>query len=172
MLNLSACQHLKGCPGLKWFLGVIPLFLLDQLSKWLVLENITWTKPITVMPGLQLIRAYNYGVAFSLLNQQIPWMQLGLLCFIVGICLFVAVWLVKTPLTDKWSGVALTMVLGGALGNLCDRLWHGYVVDFIDFYMGTWHWYTFNLADAFITLGAVMLIKTILFPHEPSKMAE
>ena len=58
------------------------------------------------------------------------------------------------------------MILGGALGNLCDRFWHGYVVDFIDFYIRQWHWYTFNLADSFITIGAIIMFITLFFSQK------
>ena len=89
--------------------------------------------------------------------------------FIIVIALTIMTWLAKTPPKDKWSGIALVGILGGALGNLCDRMWHGYVVDFIDLSVGPWHWYTFNIADSFITVGAIVMMLTIMLSPSETK---
>lgn len=154
---------IKSVPGLMWFLWLPLLFVIDQLSKRYVLQHISFGDIYPVIPGLQFIFARNHGIAFSLLSQRGSFMQMGLLCFIILICLTIAWMLAKTPTHEKWSGFSLVFILGGAIGNLYDRFSHGYVIDFIDCYIGSWHWYTFNLADSFITIGALMLIKTILF---------
>jgi len=152
----------KKFPGLWWLLWVPWLVLLDQVSKWAILEKIAYGEISPLIPFINLTQSHNYGVAFSLLNQQAHFLQLGLLGFIILICIGVALYLIKVPANDKWLGMALTLILGGALGNLCDRLFHGYVIDFIDFYIRSWHWYTFNFADGFITIGALMLIKSLM----------
>lgn len=154
-------------PGLIWLIWVPILFGLDQWSKWVVIKTVSLGESVTLLPNLQVTLAHNTGVAFSLLSNQTSLIQ-KILVFVVGlITLTIAIWLVKTPRTDKWSGCALVLILGGALGNLCDRILQGSVIDFIDFHIRSWHWYTFNLADAFITIGALMLIKSLLFSaHE------
>jgi len=147
----------------KWFLHVLWIFLLDKLSKFWVLHHIHPGEPHALFPNINLILTHNFGIAFSLFNRQSKESQLALLFFILLLCIILTVWLIKTPWRDQWQGWALTLILGGALGNVSDRFQYGYVIDFIDFYIGNWHWYTFNLADSFITLGALMLVKTILF---------
>jgi signal peptidase II len=167
-MTLTVQEH--KFPGLIWFLGAPVLFCLDQVTKWLVLKNLSQGGVYPLFKSLNITLAYNRGVAFSMFNQQVGWSHLLLTGFISCICLAVAYWLARTPTNDKWSGFSLMLILGGALGNLCDRLVHGSVVDFIDFYIGNWHWYTFNLADSFITIGAVLMIKTILLaPNESER---
>jgi len=163
MKGVALMQTTKSMPGLKWFWWLPLFFLIDQISKWLVLKNISYGETVALFPSLQLTLAHNHGIAFSMLSTQQTFGQIALISFIVLICAAISVWLAKTPMEEKWSGFSLALILGGALGNLCDRIWHGYVVDFIDFYVQSWHWYTFNIADAFITIGALMSIKTVLF---------
>lgn len=157
---------MRNYPGLRWYLGLPVLFLLDQISKWAVLRWLPLDQPFSVMPGVQFIFSRNYGVAFSLLEKQAAFQQTALISIIVIICIFFAIWLAKTSLSEKKTGVALVLILGGALGNLSDRIRHGYVIDFIDFHIGGWHWYTFNLADTFITIGALMMLYSTLFTKE------
>ncbi|MGD9592075.1 MAG: signal peptidase II [Candidatus Berkiella sp.] len=152
--------------GLKWFWAIPLLFALDQLSKYWVLTHVTMGEIFQLCPSLNIILAHNSGVAFSLFASKPAWGQMVLLALIILICTFVAIWLAKTPTKEKYNGIALSLILGGALGNLSDRIWHGYVIDFIDFYINTWHWYTFNLADTFITMGALMMAKTVIFSKE------
>ncbi|MBS0287743.1 MAG: signal peptidase II [Proteobacteria bacterium] len=153
-------------PGLKWLWLIFILFILDQASKWWVLAHVKTGEFVQLIPSFNLTMAHNSGIAFSLFSQKSSWGQVALILFIILICSFIAGMLLNTKLQEKWNGISLSLILGGALGNLCDRIWHGYVIDFIDFYVNNWHWYTFNLADAFITVGAIMMTKTILFPKE------
>ena len=154
----------KRFPGLLWLLGVPWIFLLDQVTKWLILGNLSFGERVAVIPGLQFTLNFNRGIAFSLFDKQANVGQIALLVFIIFITIMVGAWLIKTPLEEKASGISLMFILGGALGNLFDRIWHGHVIDFIDLYYGNIHFYTFNLADSFITLGALIMIKALLFP--------
>ena len=142
----------------KWFLWLPIPVLSDQISKWLVLQNISYREFVSVIPNLQFTLSFNPGVAFSLFDHQKGLMPFLLLGLIILICIALVFWLLKTPYSDKWSGIAVTLVLGGAIGNVIDRIVYGHVIDFIDFYIKSWHWYTFNLADTFITIGAAMII--------------
>lgn len=151
-------------PGLKWFWFIPVIFLLDQGSKWFIVKHLSYRELLAVIPSLNFTLTYNPGVAFSLFDQQIGWVPLLLTLFVSLIALMVAYWLSKTPWNEKWNGFALAFILGGALGNLYDRIAYGHVIDFIDFYIQHWHFYTFNIADSFITVGAMMMIKASLFP--------
>lgn len=152
-----------------WFLFSALLLLLDQVSKWWVINHVSVGEFVALFPSLSLTLTYNTGIAFSLLSQQAMLGKILLISFVSIISTIIAIWLAKTPKEETWNKVALAMILGGALGNLCDRIVYGHVIDFIDFYYKNWHWYTFNLADAFITIGALMTIKSLIFSNEPKK---
>jgi signal peptidase II len=106
---------------------------------------------------------HNYGAAFSFLNNQGGvqiWLFAGL-ALVVGV--FITVWMLRLTVEKKMLGIALSFVLGGAVGNLIDRVLYGYVVDFIDVHVGAWHWPAFNVADSAICLGAVLIVYDALF---------
>lgn len=156
---------MRNLPGVKWFAWVPLLFLLDQATKWWALTYLFLQKSVELLPGLNLTLTYNHGVAFSLFSNASNLNRIVLIVVMLVISLFIAVMLIKTSYREKLSGVALTMILGGALGNLFDRIYHGYVIDFIDFSIGHWHWYIFNIADCFVTIGAFLLALSIFFPN-------
>ena len=139
-----------------WFSGLV--LILDQFTKLLADTLLVMYEPVSLLPFLDLSKAYNAGAAFSFLSQADGWQR----WFFVGITLFVAVvivlWLARLLPSQRRIGLALSLVLGGAIGNLVDRLVYGYVIDFIDLYYGSWHWPTFNVADSAITVGAVLLV--------------
>lgn len=152
--------------GLSWFVWVPLVLAVDQLSKWWMLTNLTPAQTMQVFPGLQFILAENRGMAFSLLDKQDGSTSWFLLAMILTVSTVMAIWLAKTSRQEKLTGWALVSILGGALGNLWDRVSQGYVVDFIDVSYGQWHWYTFNIADAFITVGAIVMIAACIFDSE------
>lgn len=139
-----------------WFSGLV--LILDQFTKLLADTLLVMHEPVSLLPFLDLAKAYNAGAAFSFLSQADGWQR----WFFVGITLFVAVvivlWLARLSPSQRRIGLALSLVLGGAIGNLVDRLVYGHVIDFIDLYYGSWHWPTFNVADSAITVGAVLLV--------------
>jgi len=131
--------------------------LLDQLSKWAALSNLQIGLPEQVLPFLNWLLLFNPGAAFSFLAQGNGWQRwfftiLGLLA-----CVYIF-WLLRKNQNDKLLCVALSLILGGALGNVLDRLMFGAVVDFIDLHYGNWHWPAFNIADSAICIGAVLII--------------
>ncbi len=153
----------------------ITLFIIvfDQLTKFWAVSNLTFAEPIAVMPYLNWTLAYNYGAAFSFLADMGGWQR----WFFAGLATVVStvliVWLAKLPKqlnTEVWG---INLVLGGAIGNVIDRFLEGRVTDFIDFYIGTWHYATFNIADIAITVGAGLLILSELWlkPRQ-AKLAE
>ncbi|HUW98569.1 MAG TPA: signal peptidase II [Acidiferrobacter sp.] len=130
---------------------------LDQWSKFEAIRHLA-KAPIRLDHYLNLVLVYNRGAAFGFLSNQSGWQNL--LFIVVAVVMVVGiVWFVtRLAHADRLIVVALMLVLGGALGNLTDRLRIGRVVDFIDFHIGSWHWYTFNLADSAITVGIVLIV--------------
>jgi len=150
-----------GAPGvgsLRW-LGLSAVVIgLDQLTKQIASRMLDLHLPVPVMPSLNLTLTHNKGAAFSFLSDAGGWQR----WFLAGLTLVVAsiivIWLWRLKPGQRWLACALALVLGGALGNLWDRVMIGAVVDFIDVYYQNWHWPAFNLADSAICVGAVMLV--------------
>lgn len=140
----------------RWLALAAVVFALDQLSKYAALKHLV-NGEVAVAPFLNLVLTFNTGAAFGFLNDAGGWQN----AFFIGVATLVSVAIVymlrQLRSDQKFVAVALMLVLGGALGNLLDRIRFGHVVDFIDFYYRSWHWYTFNVADSAITVGAVML---------------
>lgn len=143
--------------GLRWLWVAVVVFALDRFTKIVALTKLTEYLPWPVMPFFNLTLSYNTGAAFSFLNTASGWQKwlFGSLAAIVSIVLIV--WLKKISYQQRWLAIALALIIGGALGNLCDRIVYGFVIDFIDFYISHWHWPVFNIADSAICIGAAML---------------
>lgn len=143
--------------------------LLDQVSKYAVLRHIAYEHSVTVLPFLNFTLRFNTGAAFSFLGQASGW-QIYLLSGIsIVVSVGLIVWLYCLKSSDWLMALPLSLILGGALGNLIDRVRFGYVVDFIDFHLGAWHFATFNIADAAVSVGAAGLILGLLYEHFASK---
>jgi signal peptidase II len=146
----------------------IGLILLDQASKLAVLHYFPVYSGKTIIPGLfNLVHVRNTGASFSLLagadaSWRLPFFITTTL-LIVGVILFAYS---KVRRDDYWAKTAYSFIVGGALGNLIDRLRFGEVIDFLDFYIKSYHWPAFNVADSAITTGAVMLLVSILRPRQ------
>ncbi|MBQ9738486.1 MAG: signal peptidase II [Alphaproteobacteria bacterium] len=131
-------------------LGVI---ILDQLTKIIILNEMVVPKIIKVMPCFNLILAYNTGVSFSMFAGNNPYV---LSIIALSVCALLAWWMQKE--TDEWTRIGFVMIIGGAVSNVIDRFIHGAVVDFLDFYIGSYHWPAFNVADMAICIGAGIVI--------------
>lgn len=141
----------------RW-LGVgLLVLVLDQISKQLVATQMYPGQVIEVLPFLNLVLVFNQGAAFSFLADAGGW-QRHLFSLLAAGAALVILYLLRKPGIRPLTAFALALVLGGALGNLVDRLHQGAVTDFIDAYWNAYHWPAFNLADSAITLGAVLLI--------------
>jgi len=139
-----------------WLSGVV--LILDQGSKWFADSLLGPHDAVPLLPFLDLRKAYNPGAAFSFLSDASGWQRWffsGLAVLIIGV---LVAWLRRLPRGQIRVALALALILGGAAGNLVDRVLYGHVIDFIDLYYGAWHWPTFNIADSAITLGAALLI--------------
>jgi len=141
---------------------------LDQASKWLALSRLELHQPVALLPGLNLTLMYNTGAAFSLLDDAGGWQRWFFVALAGAASAVIVVWLHRLRGGQPLLALALALILGGAVGNLIDRLVLGYVVDFIDVYWRGYHWPAFNLADSAITVGAVLFVAdTVLGPRPP-----
>lgn len=156
-----------------WLALSVFVFVADQLSKWAAQRFLDPAGSTEVIPGFFALRlAHNTGAAFSLLADAGGW-QRGFFV-ILGLAVSVGIvwWLLRLEARERWTALGLSLVLGGALGNVIDRVRLGYVIDFLDVYYGRWHWPTFNLADSAITVGAVILVLTEVFRKTPGEDKE
>lgn len=181
--------------SLRYFLLAFGVFILDQLSKWGVMEFLvrpalgeeygvsrpllTWlsTAPeklppvqIPVTPFFNIVMVWNRGMSFGLFNHQTDYgpVLLGVLAAII-IVIF-TLWMLRSVSAFQCFGIAL--VIGGALGNIMDRVRYGAVADFLDFYVGNWHWPAFNVSDSCICIGVFLLIVQSFFFENPAKDAK
>ena len=145
-------------PKLKQGLTVAALIIaLDQLSKYLVMQVFMLGDYMRITPFFDLVRAHNTGAAFSLFANQAGW-QRAFFISIAVVASVVIVHLLRKPAGSVQFKLALSLILGGALGNVIDRIVHGYVVDFLYFHINQHYWPAFNIADSAITIGAVLLV--------------
>lgn len=141
---------------LLWIAGTV--FIFDQLTKYLATDYLMQHGEVNLGPFLNLVLVHNTGAAFGFLSSASGW-QNGLFMFVaLGACAFILWMLSRLKRQEMLLAVALMLILGGALGNLLDRVIFGYVIDFVDVHYRHWHWPAFNIADSSITIGAILLI--------------
>ncbi len=133
------------------------VLLLDQLSKWSALSNLKLGIPEEVLPFMNWLLLFNPGAAFSFLAQSSGWQRWFFTILGLAASLYI-LWLLRKNQSDKMLSWALSLILGGALGNVLDRIMYGAVVDFIDLHYGNWHWPAFNIADSSICIGATLIV--------------
>ena len=143
---------------LKWLWISVLVIIIDQLTKHLANDLLALHTPVVVMPFVNLTLAYNTGAAFSFLNDAAGWQRWFFIGLAILASVLILVWMRGLPQNASRLAIALALILGGALGNVWDRIQLGYVVDFIDVYYNQWHWPAFNAADSAITVGTVLLI--------------
>jgi signal peptidase II len=144
-----------------WLSGVV--FALDRASKYMVEASLTPYLPVSILPGFNLTLSYNKGAAFSFLNSEAGWQVWFFGLIAMAVSLGMLLWLMRLPKKDRWVSIALAFIIGGALGNLWDRIVAGQVTDFIQWYIADYYWPTFNIADSAICIGAVMLFGQAFF---------
>ena len=149
----------------RWFALAALIVLADQLVKWIALGRLAAGEPHPITSFFNLVLVFNKGAAFSFLAQAPGWQTPLLATFALAAAAVVSVLIVRSP-GKTLLCAALALVLGGAIGNLIDRLRFGHVVDFLDFHALGWHWPAFNVADSAITIGAILLILDGLFRKE------
>jgi signal peptidase II len=149
----------------RWFVFSAAIVLADQLTKWLVLANFAPGERREMAPFFNMVLVFNKGAAFSFLADAGGWQTPLLVGFALGAAAIVSVLLARSP-ERRMFCAGLALILGGAVGNVIDRLRFGYVVDFVDLHARGWHWPAFNVADSAITLGAALLILEGFMHHE------
>ena len=185
---MSGATRKISIPSLIGFALIIDFIIIDQLSKWAILEFVfkpenemealgimewitsTFRLPMTsieVLPFFNLTMVWNEGISFGLFQTGNPW---PLIILSLVISAFFVHWLFKSD--SRFESIALSMVIGGALGNVIDRLHFGAVADFIDIHWNGWHYPAFNAADSFISVGIVMLIGYSLFSGRDNKESQ
>lgn len=153
--------------AITWLWVSVFIILIDQVSKYLVNKYLVLFQPMRLLPFLNFTLKYNTGAAFSFLGTAGGWQVYLLAAISLIVSIIVFIWLVRMKYPHWVMALSLSLILGGALGNLIDRLRYGFVIDFIDFHIGNWHFATFNVADSAISIGAVLLIgKLLLYPNK------
>ena len=154
---MAKSSNTTGSGMLTWLGLALIILLADQFTKVLIVGNYALGDSTYVTNFFNVVRAHNTGAAFSFLAGAGGWQR----WFFTGIGVVAAifmVWMLKSHSGQKLFSFAISLILGGAIGNVIDRLWHGYVVDFLDFHWKTMHFPAFNVADSAISVGAVCLI--------------
>jgi signal peptidase II len=139
-----------------WLSGLV--IVLDLASKALASSLLVLHEPVPVFPGFNITLMHNTGAAFSFLSEESGWQRWFFTLIAIAVSAGIVIWLRRLSRDQRWLAAALALILGGALGNLYDRLTLGYVVDFIQVYYGKWSWPAFNIADSAICVGAVILV--------------
>ncbi len=143
---------------LKWLWISLLVVVLDQLTKSVAVSNLVLFQPVEIFPGFNFTLMYNQGAAFSFLSDASGWQRWFFAAIAVGVSVGIIFWLKRLPPDHRLMAVSLALILGGAIGNVWDRILLGHVVDFIDVYYAEYHWPAFNIADSAISVGAVLLI--------------
>jgi len=155
---------------LIWLSLALVVLLADQLTKQWVVVQYSYGVSDSITAFFNLVHVHNYGAAFSFLNNEGGWQRWGFSVFATVVSLIIIVWLIRLSPQQQLEGYALAFILGGALGNLYDRVTLGYVIDFLDFHWSGWHFPAFNVADSGITLGAILIVIDGILRHKRDRV--
>ena len=153
-----------------WLSLALVIVVLDQVTKQLADNLLTYGEPLAVVPSFNLTLLYNKGAAFSFLNDAGGWQRWFFSVIAVVVSAVIVIWLKAVGAEQRWTPAALVLILGGAIGNVIDRVLFGHVIDFIQVYYKTFYWPAFNIADSAICVGAAILILSgwFLQPSNPA----
>ncbi len=143
------------------------LVIADQWTKLAISSNLRYGESVPITSFFNLVLVYNKGAAFSFLSDAGGWQRVFFIC-ITSAAIIVLMWLIAKHESEKLFRWGLTLILGGAIGNLIDRIAYGHVIDFLDFHFAGWHFWAFNVADSAITVGAALLILDSFRPRPPA----
>jgi len=149
---------------LRWLVLIVLILAADQATKLWVLAALQPYEVIPVLPSLNLTLVFNEGAAFSFLADAGGWQRWFFVALAVVVSAVLLVWLWRLKPEDRLTAAGLSLVAGGAIGNLIDRIAYGHVVDFVDVYWRVWHWPAFNVADSAITVGVALLLLEAFLP--------
>lgn len=142
----------------RWLLITVVIVALDLWTKSLAVASLDYAQPVTLLPILDFTLLYNYGAAFSFLSTAGGWQRWLFTLIALSVSIVLVIWILRLDRKEQWLAVSLALILGGAVGNLYDRMTLGYVVDFIHFHWNNRYFPAFNIADAAITTGAIMML--------------
>ena len=154
-------------PGLLWLSGLV--VVLDQSTKLWIMATFEEYEVLVIWPVFNLTLVYNTGAAFSFLSDAGGWQRWFFVTVGVLVSLVMVIWLARLQPRERWTALGLALVVGGAVGNLIDRVVLGKVVDFLQWHWQDWYWPSFNLADSAITLGVILLLIDGLFGERPQE---
>ena len=146
-----------------YYLLAVAIIVLDQVTKYWVQGSFFEGQRLQLLPFFDFTLVYNKGAAFSFLANESGWQRWFFAAIAIGVSIALTIWLMTLKSTEKWIAAALVLIIGGALGNLYDRMVFGHVIDFIHVHWGENYFPAFNIADSAITMGAIMLIIDSLF---------
>ncbi|MBW9261594.1 MAG: signal peptidase II [Candidatus Thiodiazotropha sp. (ex. Lucinisca nassula)] len=143
---------------INWLWLSFVVILLDQLTKQMADRMLTLYEPVYVLPIFDLTLLYNKGAAFSFLSDQGGWQRWFFTVLAIVVTTVLTVWLWRLKQQEKWVAVSLSLIIGGAIGNVIDRILFGHVIDFLHFHYQQHYWPAFNIADSAITLGVGIML--------------
>ena len=142
----------------RWLWLSFCLIILDQITKYFALAQLSGRPPVEILPFFNFVLVFNSGAAFGFLSDAGGWQNIFFITLASIVSVIFVIMITRLKPSELQLALAFSLVLGGAVGNLIDRFAYGYVVDFLDFYYGSWHFPAFNVADSAISVGAVLLI--------------
>ncbi|MCV2404075.1 signal peptidase II [Marinomonas sp. C2222] len=152
----------------RWWVLAFVLFVIDWITKQAVEANFFYGQEVAVLPFFDLTLRYNTGAAFSFLAQAGGWQRWFFSLVAIAVVIGISWRLVKISLTNKLEALSLSLILGGAIGNLHDRLLYGHVIDFLQFHwQQTWYFPAFNVADSAITIGVILMLLESFIAKKP-----
>lgn len=149
---------MKDNNSLLWLWLSVLVLVCDQISKYAATELLVYNQAEQLFAGLNLTLVHNTGAAFSFLSQAGGWQRWFFIALSSAVSIALIYWLSSLSRQRRWLAAALALIIGGALGNLWDRISLGFVIDFIDVYYARWHWPAFNIADSALCVGTAMLV--------------
>ncbi len=141
-----------------WLWLSFAVILLDLFSKYLAVKFLDLHTAVGVFPGFNFYLAHNKGSAFSFLAEAGGWQHWFFIVIAIILSILILIWMGRMSVSQRWGLAGLSLILSGAIGNAINRLYSGYVIDFVDLYIKSYHWPTFNIADMAICLGVIFLI--------------
>ncbi len=160
----NATGHQRGfqLQNVHWLWLSALVIVADQITKQLVVNHLDLFDRVEIFSTLNLTLMHNTGAAFSMFSDMTPWFFVALA---VAVSIGILIWLRRHPHDERLVAAALSLILGGALGNAIDRAARGFVIDFVDFHIQGWHYPSFNVADSAIVLGAILMGLDMLRPR-------
>jgi len=153
----------------RWFALSTLIVLLDQLTKYCASRYLSGSQVVHVFPFLNFILRFNEGAAFSFLSLQNGWQVYLLSGISIAVSIGLIIWICRLSQSAWVTALSLSLILGGAIGNLIDRLRFGFVVDFVDFHVKNWHFATFNVADSAVSVGVILLVLRVCYESVTGK---